>query len=143
MRITSFTDFGLRTLIYLGALPSGQLSSITEVSALYDASHNHMTKVIGQLRKCGYVKALRGKGGGICLALPAEQIRIGEVMRALEVHLDGVDCSTTECRLLPHCKLKQAIKKGMESFFNTMNEYTLADIVEDKLQLHNLLEISD
>ena len=142
MRITSFTDYGLRTLMYLACLPEGQLSSITEVSELYNASHNHMTKVIGQLRKSGYIEAQRGKGGGIRLAISPEQIRIGEVIRELENHQDGVDCTSTSCPLLPCCKLKGAISEAMDNFFNTMDKYTLSDFVKDKSMMSNILHIS-
>ncbi|NWM10695.1 Rrf2 family transcriptional regulator, partial [Escherichia coli] len=64
MRITSFTDYSLRTLMYLASLPVGQLSSVKEVSQFYNLPQNHMTKVVHQLSKSGYIQTLRGKGGG-------------------------------------------------------------------------------
>lgn len=143
MRITSFTDFGLRTLIYLACLPKGQLSSITEVSSAYDVSHNHMTKVIGQLRKSGYVEALRGKGGGIRLAVSPDQIRIGQVIKELEVHHDGVDCRSTACPLLSCCDLKKGLSEAMESFFTSMDKYTLADLVKDKSAISKAIKIEN
>ncbi|WP_373944713.1 Rrf2 family transcriptional regulator [Vibrio chagasii] len=132
MRITSFTDYGLRTLIYLACLPKDELSSVPKVSQVYKVSQNHMVKVIGQLKKLGYIEALRGKGGGIRLAVSPEQVRIGRVMRELEPHTDGVDCLSSPCVLLPKCKLKAALAEAMESFFSTMDQYTLADLVENK-----------
>jgi Rrf2 family nitric oxide-sensitive transcriptional repressor len=131
MRITSFTDYGLRTLIYLACLPKDELSSVPKVSQVYKVSQNHMVKVIGQLKKLGYIEALRGKGGGIRLAVSPEQVRIGRVMRELEPHTDGVDCLSSPCVLLPKCKLKVALAEAMESFFSTMDQYTLADLVEN------------
>lgn len=143
MRITSFTDYGLRVLMYLACLPEGQLSSIGEVSELYNASRNHMTKIIGQLRKSGYIEAQRGKGGGIRLAISPAKILIGYVIKELEFHNDGVDCKSTSCSLIPFCKLKGAISEAMDSFFATMNEYTLADFVKDKSVASHILHISN
>lgn len=139
MRITSFTDYGLRTLIYLACLPKEELSSVPKVSKIYHVSQNHMTKVIGQLKKRGYIEALRGKGGGIRLAAPPESIRIGQVMRDLEPHTDGVDCLNSPCVLLPACKLKLALAEAMDSFFATMDNYTLADLIEDKQVMSQVL----
>lgn len=142
MRITNFTDFGLRTLIYLACLPEGQLSNITEVSKAYNSSQNHMTKVIGQLRKSGYIEALRGKGGGIRLAMPPEKITIGQVIKELEFHNDGMDCTSTSCPLLPLCKLKIGLSEALEDFFISMDRYTLADLVTDKDAISKILKIS-
>lgn len=142
MRITNFTDYGLRTLIYLACLPKGQLSSITEVSTAYSASQNHMTKVIGQLRKCGYIEALRGKGGGIRLAIPPEKIFIGQVIKELEFKSDGVDCVSTSCVLQPHCILKGALFDAMDNFFIYMNQYTLSDLVQNKKEICQVIKIN-
>ncbi|RVU31078.1 Rrf2 family transcriptional regulator [Neptunomonas marina] len=139
MRLTAFTDYGLRTLIYLACLPPEQLSSVSEVSNTYQVSQNHMVKVVGQLRKLGYIEAYRGKNGGITLAKPAEEICIGEVIVALENHLDGVDCAGTKCRLQPACQLRQALNEGMQAFVDVMNQYSLADVTADKERIKPLL----
>lgn len=64
MQLTSFTDFGLRALVYMAALPEGQMTSITQVTAVYGVSRNHMVKIINQLSRAGFVTAVRGKHGG-------------------------------------------------------------------------------
>lgn len=135
MRLTAFTDFGLRTLMYLTHLPENQLSSVPEVAKIYNASQNHFVKVIGQLTKLGYVQSIRGKNGGIRLAKKPEDINIGAVIRALENHLDAVDCEKTACRLNPGCELKQALSIAMDAFLSIMDNYTLRDIVKNKSQL--------
>lgn len=129
--------------MYLACLPEGQLSSITEVSKLYNASHNHMTKVIGQLKKSGYILARRGKGGGIRLAISPDKIFIGSVIKALEFHNDGVDCKSESCSLFAFCKLKGAISEAMNSFFTTMDKYTLADFVKDKTVVYQILTLNE
>lgn len=139
MRITTFTDFGLRTLMYLASLPPEQLSSVLEVSKVYKVSQNHMVKVVGQLNKLGYIRALRGKNGGICLAVAPEEINIGQVISQMENHLDGVDCSTSACQLVPCCKLREALKIGMQAFISAMEHYSLADLMTNQTQLAPLL----
>lgn len=140
MRLTTFTDLGLRTLMYLAHLPTGQLSSVAEVSKVYNISQNHMVKIAGKLKKHGYLIAIRGKNGGICLASPAESINIGQVIRDLETHLDGVDCMTSSCQLVPGCELKKALAKAMTAFLKEMDNYCLNDLVVNK-QILNLLNI--
>ena len=84
MQLTSFTDYGLRALIYMASLPEGKMTSITEVTQVYGVSRNHMDKSINQLSHMGFVEAIRGKNGGIRLGKPAADIIVGEVVRALE-----------------------------------------------------------
>lgn len=135
MRLSTYTDFGLRTLMYLATLPEGQLSSAAEVSSVYNISLNHLVKVAGQLKKLGYLEATRGKNGGICLALSAQDINVGLVIRQLENHLDGVDCSSTNCKLVPVCRLRKALALAMEDFLKVMDGYSLADLIANKEQL--------
>lgn len=141
MRLSAFTDFGLRTLIYLATLEETRLSSVAEVSSVYQVSQSHMVKVIGQLAKLGYVQTIRGKNGGIRLAVSPESINIGEVIEQLENYLDGVDCTTTSCQLLPCCELKKALIEGMRAFIDTLRKYTLADLMVNKNQLIPLLSV--
>lgn len=136
MRLTAFTDIGLRTLMYLSSLPSGQLSSVTEISQVYDISKNHTVKIVGQLGKHGYITTIRGRNGGVCLARSPAKINIGSVIRCLESHLDGVDCVTSSCQLVGACELKKALATAMEAFLATMDNYTLADLVVNKEQLN-------
>ncbi|EAQ67074.1 hypothetical protein MED121_14144 [Marinomonas sp. MED121] len=135
MRLTAFTDFGLRTLMYLTSIPTEQLSSVPEVARVYGASQNHFVKVIGQLTKLGYVQSIRGKNGGIRLAKKAEDINIGKVIRELENHLDAVNCTKPVCQIASCCELKHALALAMEAFLSTMEQYSLADIVHNKPEL--------
>ena len=84
MQLTSFTDYGLRALIYMASLTEGRMTCISEVTDVYGVSRNHMVKIINQLSRAGYVTAVRGKNGGIRLCKPASAIRIGDVVRELE-----------------------------------------------------------
>lgn len=142
MRITTFTDFSLRTLIYLASLPPEQLSSVQQVSKVYNVSQNHMVKVVGKLRKLGYIHAQRGKGGGICLAMKPDEINVGQVIAQMENHMDGVDCNAPACQLAPCCELRKALAVGMQAFIDAMKNYTLADILINQDELSPLLFIN-
>lgn len=140
MRLTSYTDFGLRALLYLATLPQGELSSVAKVSALYDVSRNHMVKVINQLVKLGYLGSQRGKNGGIWLAVAPEEINIGAVIRRLESNLDGIDCGSPICHIVPACQLRLALKEAMNAFLAVMDGYTLADLLINREQLMPFFE---
>ncbi len=98
MQLTSFTDYALRTLIYLASLPDNEQTNITDVTELFGVSRNHMVKVINRLGQLNYIQTVRGKNGGIRLNRPAKTILVGEVVRDLEP-LDLVNCSV---EFLPH-----------------------------------------
>lgn len=142
MQLTSFTDFGLRALIYMASLPREKLTSISEVTEVYDVSRNHMVKIINQLSHKGLVETIRGKNGGIRLGKPAEQIIIGDVVRALEP-LTLLNCSEAFCHISPVCRLKPVFGNAVDAFLSELDKYTLADMVKDnsaQYQLLNLLE---
>ncbi|QJT78781.1 nitric oxide-sensing transcriptional repressor NsrR [Kosakonia sp. MUSA4] len=138
MQLTSFTDYGLRALIYMASLPDGKMTSITEVTETYGVSRNHMVKIINQLSREGYVTAVRGKNGGIRLGKPAQDIRIGDVVRSLEP-LALVNCSSEFCHITTACRLKKALAKAVQSFLKELDNYTLADLVEENQPLYKLL----
>ncbi|OKP04605.1 nitric oxide-sensing transcriptional repressor NsrR [Xenorhabdus eapokensis] len=136
MQLTSFTDYGLRALIYMASLPAGQMTSITEVTKVYGVSRNHMVKIINQLSHLGLVNAVRGKNGGISLGKPANEIRIGDVVRSLEP-LSLVDCSA--CQITPACRLKSVLNQAVENFLEELDKHTVADMVKDNRPLYQLL----
>ncbi|AGE84767.1 HTH-type transcriptional repressor NsrR [Cronobacter sakazakii] len=138
MQLTSFTDFGLRALIYMASLPEGRMTSISEVTEVYGVSRNHMVKIINQLSRAGYVTAVRGKNGGIRLGKPAATIRIGDVVRELEP-LSIVNCSSAFCHITPACRLKQVLGDAVARFLQELDNYTLADLVQENQPLYKLL----
>ncbi|MBJ9999868.1 nitric oxide-sensing transcriptional repressor NsrR [Erwinia sp. S43] len=138
MQLTSFTDYGLRALIYLASLPEGQMTSITEVTDTYGVSRNHMVKIINQLSRAGYIAAMRGKNGGIRLGRPAEEIVIGQVVRDMEP-LQLVNCHSDFCHITSACRLKKALHDAVQSFLRELDNYTLADLVEDNHPLYKIL----
>jgi len=138
VQLTSFTDYGLRALIYMASLPDGQMTNISQVTDVYGVSRNHMVKIINQLSRAGLVTAVRGKNGGIKLGKPAQTIRIGDVVRELEP-LSLVNCDSDFCHITPACRLKHVLHTAVEHFLDELNQYTLADMVKDNSPLYKLL----
>ncbi|MGL4861108.1 MAG: nitric oxide-sensing transcriptional repressor NsrR [Enterobacteriaceae bacterium] len=138
MQLSSFTDFGIRTLIYLATLPTGELTNIRTVSQLYGTSHNHLVKVVHKLGQLGYVETVQGKNGGIRLKLPAQQINIAEVIRSLE-SLQFVNCQAEFCHITSACRLKRYLAEAKEAFLNELAKYTIQDLIADNTPLSQLL----
>jgi Rrf2 family nitric oxide-sensitive transcriptional repressor len=131
MQITSYTDYALRVLIYLASSPDRQ-ATISEVSDFFNISRNHLVKVVHQLGSKGFVKTLRGKGGGFSLQRPPEQISIGEVVRSMETHFNWVECfdpALQSCRLLPNCGLKHLLARAGNAYLQVLDAATLADVL--------------
>ncbi|WP_028110558.1 nitric oxide-sensing transcriptional repressor NsrR [Ferrimonas futtsuensis] len=138
MQLTSFSDFAFRSLLYMATLPEGELTSITRVTEIYGVSRNHMVKVINKLGHAGFVKTVRGKKGGICLAKAPEEIGLGEVIRALEP-LQLINCGEPYCKILPACRLKQVLTEATNAFLGTLDNYTLADMLANNDELKALM----
>lgn len=138
MQLTSFTDYGLRTLIYLASLPENQLTNITEVTDLFSVSRNHLVKVINRLGQLGYIHTVRGKNGGIRLNRPASTISVGEVVRDLEP-LVLVNCSTEFCHITPACRLKERLARAKQAFLAELDQCTIDDLLSDNAELMILL----
>jgi len=143
MKLTSFTDYNLRVLIYLG-LKTDKLTTVQEIAEAYDISENNLRKVVHHLAKAGIIESLRGKGGGIRLALPAEQIRVGQVIRAAEGKGPIVECFSNHdrCRITPNCKLAGILHRAFEGLYAALDAYTLADLLTEPEQLVKLLRRS-
>ncbi len=133
MRLTRYTDYSLRVLIYLG-LQQDRLSSIREIADAYKISESHLMKVVQALGQSGYVATLRGRGGGLKLARPPGEINLGEVVRDTEDDLNLVECfaAASECRIAGPCRLTHVLKKALEAFLQVLDEYTLADLLRPK-----------
>ncbi len=138
MKITTYTDFGIRTLMYLSTLPEGQRSSSAEVADVYQASRNHIAKVIAHLSSLNYIRSSRGKNGGIWLAKSASEINIGELVRALEHNLKGFDDNTEDSDLVPTYQLKNVLQTGVHAFLKTLDQYSLADLLNDQHEFESL-----
>jgi Rrf2 family transcriptional regulator, nitric oxide-sensitive transcriptional repressor len=142
MQLTVYTDYSLRVLIYLG-IHRDRLSTISEIAAGYGGiSRNHLVKVVNNLSVHGFIRTARGKGGGLTLARPPEEINIGDVVRHTEVGFDIVECFDRErnrCPITPACRLKGALAQALSAFMQVLDGYTLADVLDNKHELSALL----
>jgi Rrf2 family nitric oxide-sensitive transcriptional repressor len=130
MRLTYFSDYAFRVLIYLALNPERRCT-IQEVSDAYGISKAHLMKVVNTLTRADLVVAQRGPNGGLLLARPASQIRLGDVVRKTEDDLGLVECFRAEntCRLTPRCGLAPALGRALSVFLAELDKQTIADIV--------------
>ena len=127
MKLTRYTDYALRIMTHLATVPDG-LVAIHALAAACDAPENHVMKVTPALVRGGFIKSTRGRGGGLRLGRPAEEIRLGDIVRLTESGFDLEGCA--DCALEPSCKLKQAIGLAGEAFLAVLNQFTLADMLD-------------
>lgn len=129
MRLTNFSDYALRVLMYAAA-KNGQLITIDETAKLYGISRAHLMKVVNQLTRTGYLKAVRGRSGGLALARAPHKIRLGDVLRATEPDFSLVECFATgnQCVITPHCRLRGVLEEALGAFMGALDSYTLADL---------------
>lgn len=127
MRITQFTDYSLRVLIYLGL--KEETATVAEISKAFNISGHHLVKVVHQLSQDGIIKSFKGRGGGIELAIPPEQIRIGDFIRSREP-LDLLECFNQEfntCPIQGTCQLERSLYEARNAFLESLNRHTLQD----------------
>ncbi|MBN9595307.1 MAG: Rrf2 family transcriptional regulator [Afipia sp.] len=130
MRLTNFSDYALRVLLYAAAR-DGMLVTIEETAKVYGISRAHLMKVANQLTRAGYLTAVRGRSGGLELAKRPDKIRLGDVVRATEPDFALVECFApdNQCRITPRCRLRGALNEALAAFIATLDRYTLADLV--------------
>ncbi|MFO1254515.1 MAG: Rrf2 family transcriptional regulator [Sphingomonadaceae bacterium] len=136
MRLTRYTDFALRVLLYLGREP-GQMASIPEMARAYGVSQNHLMKVVSDLVGAGYLVSLRGRHGGIRLARPPAEIFIGPLVRHTETDFDLVECGS--CLIAPACGLSSMFDEALEAFLAVLDGFTLAEALDRKGDFSHLL----
>ena len=136
MKLTLFTDYAVRVLLYLGARPE-RLCSIAEVAQAYRVSHNHLMKVVNRLARQGYVESVRGRAGGIRLGRAPEAINLGKLIRDTEDGFALVDCGT--CVVAPACGVTGVLGEALAAFLAVLDRYTLADMLGRRQDLRHLL----
>lgn len=131
LRLTSFTDFGLRVLMRMAGAPDRAFTA-AELADEFHISRNHLAKVVSALSAGGYLETRRGGGGGAMLARQPEAIRLGDVVAHLEAGQALVECflpGGAACTLTPHCRLKARLAQAEAAFVADLNRSTLADCV--------------
>ncbi len=167
MRLTNYSDYALRSLIYLAVRPEPPLlANISDIADSYGISKSHLTKIIHQLGQLGYIESVRGKNGGIRLARAPKDINLGVLIKQIEPDFDLVECFATPdndksgdsrqtglpitlidettnnargCVISPACQLKSVFFEALTAFINVLERYTLADIINNEDELASLL----
>jgi Rrf2 family transcriptional regulator, nitric oxide-sensitive transcriptional repressor len=141
MKLTAFTDYSLRVLIYLAAEP-GRRATIAQIATAFGVSENHLVKVAHFLGKQGWLANVRGKGGGLELAMPPELIVIGGVVRQTEGRDVPAECFAEEgshCAIVRICRLRDVLAEAVQGFYAVLDRYTLADLVHNRASIAKLL----
>lgn len=130
MRLTSFSDYAFRLLIFAGSHPDRRIT-IEETARRFSISRGHLMKVANQLTRAGFLKAVRGRSGGLMLGKPPEEIGLREVLAVVEPDFALAECfgGGTLCLITPHCRLRGALGEALAAFLETLDRYTLADLV--------------
>lgn len=130
MRLTVFSDYALRVLMYAAAADDC-LVTVGETAKAYGISRTHLMKVVNALTRAGYVKGVRGRSGGFTLARPPEAINLGDVVRATESDFALVECfsSGSQCIITNCCRLPQVLNEALNAFIATLDRYTLSDLM--------------
>lgn len=168
MRLTHYSDYALRSLIYLAVKPEPQtLANISDIADRYHISKSHLTKIIHQLAQLNYIESVRGKNGGIRLARAPKDINVGVLIKQIEPDFNLVECfatsvpnsssdvkqqalpltliderasiDTSGCVISPVCQLKGVFFEALTAFMTVLEGYTLADIIANKDELSRLL----
>lgn len=141
MRLTLHTDYALRLLMMLSTNPDRRIS-VPDAAARNNISRNHLMKVAQALSAAGYIRTIRGKGGGVVLSRPAASIGLGDVVRDMEPDFSFAECHaprTSTCCLLPVCGLNGILHEAGQAFQDVLDRYTLADLVSDRSKALALL----
>ena len=135
MRLTKFTDYGLRALIYLAAEKDGERVRVQDIVDCFDLSKDHLIKIVQRLAALGYIETIRGKNGGVRLLRAPAEINLAEAILELETTLDPIDCEALSCRLTSDCRLRHILGEAKGAFLSVLRQYTLADLVIDRSAL--------
>lgn len=135
MHLTTFTDYGLRCLMYLTQKPD-KICSVSEIAEYYGISRNHLVKVAHRLAQLGYIESSKGKGGGLKIACDATTLKLGDLVKQLEPNMYLVECfdaKTNACKITLSCQLKHFLYQANEAFIQVLNQSTLADTIDKNL----------
>jgi Rrf2 family nitric oxide-sensitive transcriptional repressor len=144
MRLTRFTDYSLRVLMYVATQPERNVT-IAEIATAYAISESHLKKVVHHLGKTGLLTNVRGRGGGVELARPPARINLGAVVRAAEVDCALVECfdaKSNRCVITAACPVRGVFAQALEAFYAVLDRHTLADLTRNRAKLQGLLGMS-
>ena len=141
MRLTTFTDYSLRVLMYVAAREDGR-ATIADIASAFAISENHLTKVVHFLGKGGFLSNVRGRGGGLRLARPARSISVAHIVREAEGAIRPAECfdaTPSACAIARVCRLRGVLNDAVQAFYRVLEQYTLEDLVAERRPLAKIL----
>jgi len=134
MRLTVYTDYTLRVMMYLALkYPDRGVATINDIATAYGISRNHLTKIIHELSQVGLIETARGRAGGARLARPPEQISVGEIVRVAEKDFAVVRCHDMsvahDCAIFPACNLRRRLHRAVDAFLHELDTMTLREAI--------------
>jgi Rrf2 family nitric oxide-sensitive transcriptional repressor len=143
MRLSTYTDYTLRTLMYL-AVNAGRHATIADIARTYHISETHLMKIVHQLGVAGDIETIRGRNGGVRLGKPAAGINLGTVVRRTEVDMELVECfdGAATCAISEACVLQGVLREALAAFLSVLDRHTLADLAAPRAKLTALLGTS-
>lgn len=145
MRLTTRTNLAMRVLMFC-AVHDGRIVRSSQIARRCNASSNHLAQVVNALHRSGFIRATRGRAGGLALRHPPGEINIGKVFRVFESGLPFAECFSDEgnrCPLTASCRLRPAIGRAVEAFYREMETVTLEDLVRDNCGLAAVMQLED
>lgn len=143
MRLTLATNYSIRVLLYCAANPE-RPSRVADIAASFEMSETHLFKILKVLVDEGFIRTIRGRNGGVMLGRPAEDITVGEVVRASEENFQLADCfdeNGHDCPLISSCEYNRILREALGAFFAVLDKYTIAHVAKDRTDLRRLLGI--
>lgn len=139
MKLTDYTDYSLRVLIYLAANPKTTVT-IRHVSDTFGISKNHLVKIVQHLGQAGYIHTTRGRSGGICLGRRAADINIGAVIRVTEPDFGLVECfrEGNRCVITRTCGLRGILHQALQAYLEVLDGYSLQDLMDKSAAINQL-----
>jgi Rrf2 family nitric oxide-sensitive transcriptional repressor len=143
VRLTQFSDYALRTVLYLGAHPEAVIP-VADIAQSYGISYHHLTKVAARLCEIGVTEAVRGRRGGLRLITTPATLNVGWLVRQTEPDFALVECfdaATDQCPITPACTLRSVLHDALAQFLAVLDQYTLADFLRNAPRRQELIRL--
>lgn len=131
MKVSTKGRYGLRAIIDLSLNTTNDYVSLISIAERQNISKNYLEQVFSALRKTGIVKSIKGSQGGYLLNGKTSEIKVGDILRALEGDLSVVKEDENINNKIERCIKKNLWDKIDEQVFDIINNITLEDLINE------------